>query len=752
SQIFSHPGTRFDLGSGAWDSLAIGPDGSVFPTPATVDFEGLCAGSVSEGLGKVWRSSPVLEDIRRLSLLDSEKMAEDPFRFIIGGGDVDHAARLSSDGSVILAADPYSPLYKDMALMLIENEVKSLPVLREPGIMLRMGDLVTGCRADAEVNFTHCNCLLSMGGESGHSLVRDFYAERAEDPDKNILNPVQFDRADLDFIPEEAKVRMYGCGSPVRDAGIAPGEVVLDLGCGTGVECFLAARATGAGGRVMGLDMTDQMLAIARRAAVKVEAALGFGNVSFIKGRLEDIPLEDGLVDVVISNCVLNLSENKRLVFAEIFRILRPGGRLVVSDVVTEEELPLTMRTDQRLTGECLGGAFRQGYLFSMIRAAGFVDSRVIKRFPYRQVREYRFFSLTFSACKPVRKEDDAVNRAMYGGPFRAVVTDDGSVFTRGLSRPLSRGPGTSSESLAASGMFLLDSDDGSVTNVEYESGCSCISMPGGAKQEEVRGTVRETGCLICGVPVEYLPGLEERQCAMCGETKAADAECRNGHFVCDSCHIKDPLALIRKICLESRETDMIRLLDAIHSHPQIPMHGPEHHAIVPGVILAAYRNTGGVLSDHDILAGIDRGAQVPGGACAFLAVCGAVLGAGAAFSVILKATPLTPGKRQDVQQAVAGIMSDISKLKAARCCQRECYMVLKGVAAVSEKLISVRLRAHHRLECVQYGLNRECIRYGCPLYPGKKKNDRDSLKSIMDTLQTGSSPVVVSEADNLEK
>ena len=177
--------------------------------------------------------------------------------------------------------------------------------------------------------------------------------------------------ADTSGLPET--VVSYGCGNPIAIAGLRPGEVVLDLGSGAGLDCFLAARRVGADGRVIGLDMTDEMLALAEQNKAK----LGVTNVEFRKGTMEAMPLADASVDVIISNCVINLSPDKDAVFREAFRVLRPGGRLHVSDVVLLHELSAAEQEDLNLWAGCVSGALLRDDYRARLIAAGFVDVAV---------------------------------------------------------------------------------------------------------------------------------------------------------------------------------------------------------------------------------------------------------------------------------------------------------------------------------------------------------------------------------------
>ena len=171
-------------------------------------------------------------------------------------------------------------------------------------------------------------------------------------------------------VPEAALRASLGCGNPLRVADLNPGETVLDLGSGGGIDVLLSARRVGPGGFAHGLDMTDEMLALARRNA----AEAGATNVEFHKGHIEDIPLPDGSVDVVISNCVINLSADKPSVFGEMYRVLRPGGRIGISDVVAEDHLTPEQRGAAGDWSACIAGALSRTEYVDGLTAAGFTD------------------------------------------------------------------------------------------------------------------------------------------------------------------------------------------------------------------------------------------------------------------------------------------------------------------------------------------------------------------------------------------
>ena len=178
---------------------------------------------------------------------------------------------------------------------------------------------------------------------------------------------------ETDELPSAAVLASLGCGNPTALAQLNPGEVVLDLGSGGGIDVLLSARRVGPTGKAYGLDMTDDMLALARRNA----AEAGVTNVEFLKGQIEEIPLPDASVDVIISNCVINLSADKRRVLAEAFRVLRPGGRFAVSDVVVRGEVPAEVRKSMELWVGCVAGALEESEFLELLAQAGFEDGSI---------------------------------------------------------------------------------------------------------------------------------------------------------------------------------------------------------------------------------------------------------------------------------------------------------------------------------------------------------------------------------------
>lgn len=304
------------------------------------------------------------------------------------------------------------------------------------------------------------------------AAVLDRYSQAAVTPEPGLCCPVDYDPAYLQAIPDEILSVDYGCGDPV--SAVREGETVLDLGSGSGKVCFVAAQIVGPTGRVIGVDLNDEMLTRARKAQPKVAEKLGYDNVIFLKGRIEDLQLDgelveerlgqrpvasyedlqrlgaelgrlrredtlipNGSVDVVISNCVLNLvsTDAKQQMFRELHRVLKPGGRAVISDIVCDETVPEMLRADPHLWSGCYSGAMREDEFLDAFAAAGLYGVTVVKRDvePWHVLEGIEFRSITIEAYKG--KEGpcwDHKQAVVYRGPFSRVEDDDGHVFVRG--------------------------------------------------------------------------------------------------------------------------------------------------------------------------------------------------------------------------------------------------------------------------------------------------------------------------------
>jgi SAM-dependent methyltransferase len=304
------------------------------------------------------------------------------------------------------------------------------------------------------------------------SAVKQRYAAGAQAQEAALCCPVDYDPQYLKVIPQEVIERDYGCGDPSQH--VRRGETVLDLGSGTGKICFIASQVVGPEGRVIGVDMTDAMLEVARRNAPIVAERIGHGNVEFRKGRIQDLALDlekldaelrarpiatadaflaveelaqelrvkhplvaTASIDVVVSNCVLNLVEPraKRQLFDEIFRVLKLGGRAVISDIVADEDVPEHLQSDPELWSGCISGALTETGFLDAFEQAGFYGIRLVKRDaqPWRTVHGIEFRSVTVEAFKG--KQGACLDRnqaVIYKGPFKKVLDDDDHVLDRG--------------------------------------------------------------------------------------------------------------------------------------------------------------------------------------------------------------------------------------------------------------------------------------------------------------------------------
>jgi arsenite methyltransferase len=304
------------------------------------------------------------------------------------------------------------------------------------------------------------------------AAVKERYANGAKAPEAALCCPVEYDPKYLRAIPQEVVDRDYGCGDPSHY--LREGETVLDLGSGTGKICFIASQVVGPKGRIIGVDMTDEMLEVARRNAPVVAERIGYANVEFRKGRIQDLGLDlekldaalrerpitdassflkadelaaelrfkhplvaDDSVDAVVSNCVLNLVDPhaKPRLFEEIFRVLKKGGRAVISDIVSDEPSPENLRNDPLLWSGCISGALTEEGFLEAFQKAGFYGIRVLKRDvqPWQTVEGIEFRSVTVEAFKgkqgPCFERNQAV---IYRGPFKEVLDDDGHRMERG--------------------------------------------------------------------------------------------------------------------------------------------------------------------------------------------------------------------------------------------------------------------------------------------------------------------------------
>ncbi len=446
------PGVKYDLGNAGWDSLCVYADGTVYPSAALADYRPLACGRVPDSaLSAIFEASPVLERFREATLAHRQQALRDPFRFLTGGGDLEHAylfsAEANGDGDLD-APDPYYPIAVALVrrAMLETAEAKRQAVNRKsgydaPALYHAMGDgaiacgVADGAAAEMPVLTLHSNCVLSFDVDRPRSIVRAYYGKAAQNPQPELCCPTKFDESEIGHIPRGVVERFYGCGSPVALAGLGEGETFLDLGSGAGIDVFIAAKKVGRSGRAIGVDMTDAMLAVARENQPAVAGNLGYDAVEFRKGFLEAIPAESTSVDAVTSNCVVNLSPDKGKVFAEVWRILKDHGRVVIADIVSEREVPPHLKTNSELWGECTVGALTAEGFVAALEQAGFYGIEVLEKTYWKSIEGERFFSMTVRGRKFEKKAGCLYRgqRAVYLGPGKAFLDEEGHTFPRGI-------------------------------------------------------------------------------------------------------------------------------------------------------------------------------------------------------------------------------------------------------------------------------------------------------------------------------
>lgn len=334
---------------------------------------------------------------------------------------------------------------------------------------MREDALASGERQRTDNGKTNGNGL----GTDNEAAVLQRYEGAAREVEAGLCVPVSYDRSLLSIIPDEIIEKDYGCGNPSRY--VREGETVLDLGSGSGKACYLTCQIVGPNGRVIGVDFNEEMLRLARKYQDAVGERLGYHNVEFRRGKIQNLELDldrvdeylarhpvcstadlfelrefeerisqthplipDESIDVIVSNCVLNLvrSEDKRQLFSEMYRVLRRGGRVAIADIVSDEPVPDHLKRDPELWSGCISGAFQEEELLRAFEEAKFYGMHIeeMRAEPYRTIEGIEFRSITVTAYKG--KEGPCIERnqaVIYRGPWKQVVDDDHHVLPRGV-------------------------------------------------------------------------------------------------------------------------------------------------------------------------------------------------------------------------------------------------------------------------------------------------------------------------------
>lgn len=445
---------KHDLSLAGVQSLCVYCDGKVYPSAAFVQLDDLEMGDITQStLEEVWKKSTVGQTFLNATVQRKAVCHSCDLKYLCGGGDIEHSYHYSNaitGTGNILGADPYCDVYKflmDEAFKTFYRKNRLKFNLKSgfdaPTIYYSMGELGVTCGNDREdvhlfgefgVEALHSNCVIDLSYDRSRLKVQEYYASAMETPQAELCCPTSYDPDDTSHIPQEVIERFYGCGSPISLAGVRENEFVVDLGSGAGIDCFIAARKVGREGKVVGVDMTPQSLEAARKYGSAVAGNLGFDVCEFREGFLETIPVGDREADLVTSNCVINLSPDKKQVFGEMWRILKDNGRIVISDIVSEVEVPPYLQVNPALWGECLSGALTERDFNSMLEEAGFYGLTTLKKTYWKSVEGYKFYSVTIMGFK-YEKTDGCVfvgQKAIYQGPFKSIMDEEGHFFPRG--------------------------------------------------------------------------------------------------------------------------------------------------------------------------------------------------------------------------------------------------------------------------------------------------------------------------------
>ncbi len=424
-------GRKTDLCNNCYAKICVNSDGHVYPCASLNGDRNFDAGSIREKtLKDIWLNAEVMEKCRSNSVREKTECSSCYLEYLCGGGCTSHsyyASEADTGKGSIKARDPYCSTYKSLFEdILWELASEGVPEQNGKGytrpIVFNAMDSKLPAHLDAgiksidknfDVGCYHCSCVLSVDVEDdeevckpeikGHvtKTVKKKFSKAANDPVKDYYCPTGYNPEDLKHIPDEVLQVSYGCGNPAALADIKEGETIVDLGAGGGIDCFIAAKKLGRKGKVIGIDMTEEMVRKATANAKKVAKSLGYNVVEFRQGNIMELPVENDSADLVISNCVINLTEDKAKVLDELFRILKPGGRFIISDIVADRPVPGYMKRDKELWNACLSGALTDKRFKEISIKAGFSGTTLSENYLYKKVDHVNFHSVTMKGNKP---------------------------------------------------------------------------------------------------------------------------------------------------------------------------------------------------------------------------------------------------------------------------------------------------------------------------------------------------------------
>ncbi len=276
---------------------------------------------------------------------------------------------------------------------------------------------------------------LKMTIKDTKQIVTERYSKASAQKEENLCCPKGYTGDETSHIPETVIETAYGCGNPTGFNTLKGGETVLDLGSGAGIDCFIASKKVGKDGKVIGIDMTDDMLEKANKNKKLVAESLGYDNTEFKKGHLENIPLEDNSVNFVMSNCVINLSTDKEKVFNEIFRVMKDNGTFSISDIVSDKEVPQHLKDDEELWSGCISGSLTEKEYLALMEKTGFYGLTVFKQSVWKEIEGIKFKSIVVKGHKLKRSKECVFigQTATYTGPMKKAEDDENHTFLRGI-------------------------------------------------------------------------------------------------------------------------------------------------------------------------------------------------------------------------------------------------------------------------------------------------------------------------------
>jgi MoaA/NifB/PqqE/SkfB family radical SAM enzyme/SAM-dependent methyltransferase len=422
-QVFGPCGMICDGTNSGWQALTVGPDGELYPSPALVGVKKLKT-HLDDDLASAWRQSEVLEKLRQSTVAGLDA----PMLMMLGGGDPDHSYMRSGE---FVGFDPYWSLYEKIALWLIAEKAKERPANGSPALRLKMGEVIAHGEFHHGISLRSNKRLFTVVRNDETVFVHELYSDASREQPEVAFHSVLLPESWVSHIPPEYRVRSYSFASPALAIEIAPGRRVLEIGSDAGLDCLIVSKFLGPEGSVVGLESQDVLLDHARLGARIVAENLGYANVDFIKHNFaESLPAENESVDIVIVNCSIDKTDDKRRFFEEIFRVLRSEGRLIIFDTACDEQNDFSVCTENDLCSRYVLRSLTSRDLLGLLEESGFVCPSITQWGADRLSSAFSFYRFGLDIRKSTG--DGSRVSVMYRGPFASVVTSRGTLLTPG--------------------------------------------------------------------------------------------------------------------------------------------------------------------------------------------------------------------------------------------------------------------------------------------------------------------------------